>query len=123
MKIRYILAILMMFSSCWAVAEDVSDLRLMAISVQDQKAVVTTKGGKMLTLSKGDVLADFDVTVDAIMADKLILHDNQSNDDIWLSVAPLGGKSVVTRLSKRVPFQEKPMPIYYTDKNGKLMGK
>lgn len=102
--------LLWLFASS-AFAEERVRLDVLALSAQDQKAVVRTAAGEMKAVGAGDVLAEEKLTVDKVMPDKLVLKDNTNNDEVWISVAEKGQASAVTRLSKTIENREMPKPV------------
>lgn len=106
---RVLLSVILLLCSSLTMAGD-TGLNVLALSAQDQKAVVKTAAGEMLTVAPGTVLAAQQLTVDKVMANKLVLTDNTNGDEIWINVAAPGKNSEVTRLSKQIPAENMPEP-------------
>lgn len=110
---RVLLCVMFLLCSTLVMAGD-AGLNVLALSAQDQKAVVRTAAGEMKAVAPGDVLAEQQLTVEKVMADKLVLKDNTTNDEIWISLAVPGKNSEITRLSKQIPKNEMPEPATIT---------
>jgi len=96
--------------SSLAIAGD-TGLNVLALLAQDKKAVVKTAAGEMKAVAPGDVLTEQQLTVEKVMADKLVLTDNTNGDEVWIGVAAPGKNSEITRLSKQVQKVEMPEPV------------
>jgi len=112
-KLKYCLAIFIAMLSCIALSDDrLNGMRVLALSVADNAAVLQLKGSQgVMTYEAGDILFSSYVLIQ-ILPEKIILKydsDGKSQGDYyWVFKAELGRDSTVQHLSSQEPTVDSP---------------
>lgn len=111
-----IAAVFLFFVACSALANDdpYTAYNLLAISAADDRAVLKTPTGAMLTVKAGEAIEELNADVVQILEDRLVLKETHGiGDTVWLFKSN-GGESRYQRISAKAPDEMLRQPMVVT---------
>lgn len=98
--------------SAFAAGELYEDYTLLALSAADDRAILKTPAGAMVTIKAGDSIEGLNAAVVQVLDDKIVIKEHLG-DTVWLYKSS-NGKSRHQRIFSRIPAEQSQIPVTLT---------